>query len=66
MSSLIANQVETNMCSVSVELFIVLTTIVSLFTLKWYNYNLNEFALLSSLFLAHNYSLLCLQPFCKR
>ena len=47
MSSFIANQVKTNMYSVSVKLFIVHTAFVSQFTLNWYNNNL-----LSSLLLA--------------
>ena len=37
-----ANQVKTNMCSVSVKLFMVLTTFVALFTLNWYNTNYNN------------------------
>ena len=58
MTSLIANQVQTNMCSVSVKHFIVLTTFAPVFTLNWYNYNNN-------LLVQHNYSLFCSQPFCK-
>ena len=42
MSSLIANQVKTNMSSISAKFFIVLTIFVPLFTLNWYtNYNNN-------------------------
>ena len=58
MSSLIA------LYFVSVELLIAHTPFVPLFTLKWYNNNYNN-NLLGSLFLAHNYSLFCSQPFCK-
>ena len=58
MSSLIASKVKTNMCFVSIKLFIVHTTFVPLFTLNWYNISYNN-NLLSSLFLAHNYSLFC-------
>ena len=64
MSSLVATKVKTNMSFVSVKLFIVHTTFVPLFTLNWYNNNYNN-NLLTSLFLAHNYSLLCSQHFCK-
>ena len=52
MSSLIPNQVKTNMYSVSVKLFIVHTTFVPLFTLYWYNNNYYNNNLLSSLLLA--------------
>ena len=41
MSSFIANQVKTNMCFISLKLFIVYTTFVSLSTLNWYNTNNN-------------------------
>ena len=51
MSSFIANQIKTNMCSVSVKFFIVLSTFVPLFTRNWYNTNNNN-NLLSSLLLA--------------
>ena len=37
MSSFIANQVKTNMCFISVKLFIVHTTFVSLFTFVYYS-----------------------------
>ena len=42
MSSFIANQVKTNMCSISVKFFIGLTTFVPLFTLNCYNTNYNN------------------------
>ena len=65
MSSLIANPCKKQICVlVSVKLFIVHTTFVPLFTLNWYNNNYNN-NLLSSLLLAHNYSLFCSQSFCK-
>ena len=42
MSSFIANQVKTNMCSISVKFFIGPTTFVPQFTLNWYNTNYNN------------------------
>ena len=42
MSSLIANQVKTNMCSISVKFIIVLITFVPLYTLYWYSNNYNN------------------------
>ena len=43
MGSLIANQVKkTNICFVSVKLFLVLITFVPLFTLNWYSMNYNN------------------------
>ena len=37
MNSLIANQVNTNICLVYIKFFIVFTTFVPVFTLSWYN-----------------------------
>ena len=54
MSSFIANQVKTNMCSISVKFFIVLTTFVPLFTLNWYNTTYNNNLLNSLLLAAYN------------
>ena len=42
MSSLTTNKAKTNMCFVSVKLFIVLTTFVPLFTLDYLNNNYNN------------------------
>ena len=54
MSSLIVNKVKTNMCSVSVKLFIFHTTFVPLFTLNRYNNNYNNNLLSSLLIAAYN------------
>ena len=54
MSSFIVNQVKTNMCSISVSVFIVLSTFVPLFTLNWYNTNYNNNLLSSLLLVAYN------------
>ena len=53
MNSLIANQIRTNICFISVKIFIVFTNFVALFTQNWYNNNYNNNCL------SDNLSLFC-------